>query len=375
MRILHVIPSTSITWGGPVTTMNNLVNIWNISSISSDVLTIAGTQKQVNLNTTSFALPASFPARFANSHMAVQWVRKNSQSYDLVIIHAIWSIVNLRVAAELRRLGIKYLVIPHGSLDPFDLRKKHFLKKLLGPHLVRPFLNGSSAILCSTTLEAKRLVTFGSSTARKVLPWPVNPEVVLINRAVARSSCGFTADQFVVLFLGRIDYKKGFPVLLPAFKRLIQAGLKVRLIIVGPDSNDYGRKVRSMIEKLGIGPQVEIRLPVTGAAKSELFQIADCFVLPSLNENFGNAVVEAMQHRLPVVISNNVYICDSVASARAGFVCSYDASQVFESLRTLATDLPLRAQMAVNAEALGQQFAPEHLVSAYNSLIADLVKV
>jgi glycosyltransferase involved in cell wall biosynthesis len=264
-------------------------------------------------------------------------------------------------------------VVPHGSLDPFDLQKKGLLKRFLGPLLIRPFLNGSAATVCSTQREADCLETYGAKCEVAVLPWAVERDKSHVERNDARKALAYAGDEFLVLFFGRIDYKKGFPVLLPAFKKLVECGVRAKLLIVGPDSRGYSIKVQQLVKRLGLSERVVFFPPKLGEEKVRIMKAADCFVLPSLNENFGNSVVEAMQEGLPVVISNNVYICDDVSRSKAGFVCKYDPTAVFEALRTLAENRNLRNEMAGAAARLGMEFTPSALREQYMALLYRVV--
>jgi len=111
-----------------------------------------------------------------------------------------------------------------------------------------------------------------------------------------------------------------------------------------------------------------------GKHKIKLMRAADCFVLPSLQENFGHAVVEAMQQGLPVVISKDVYTCDSIQQAGAGFVCSHDERDVFLALQRLARDNELRSEMAGAAMRLGKQFVPEVLSEKYTAFFVEMAQ-
>jgi glycosyltransferase involved in cell wall biosynthesis len=365
MRLLHIIPSISRAWGGPVTTLNNLIEVWQINGFFSDVLTIHEDKALVPIASKVIQVSPNFPIRYSNSSEAIRWLATNLNNYDIFIIHGIWSIINLRAARFLRLKKKKYLVISHGSLDPFDLQKKRFAKNILGPLIIRPFLAGAAGALCSTQLEARLLVTYGANIPISFIPWPIEPEVFLIDRLAARTRYGYSETDFVILFLGRIDYKKGFPILLPAFRSLCEKTSHARLVIVGPDTRDYKSKVKQMIKDLGIAKNVLLLDHVSGKAKSEMFQMADCFVLPSLNENYGNAVIEAMQHGLPVVISRNVYIFNEVLEAGAGLVCGYDESSLLSCLQQLEIDVALRLQLSQRAREYGYRVTPRSLAPKF----------
>ena len=227
-------------------------------------------------------------------------------------------------------------------------------------------------MVCMTQREADCLVTFGANCRTVVLPCAVEELDYETSGDEARQALGFCEDELVVLFLGRVDRKKGFPVLIPAFKRLITSGVEARLLIVGPDSRGYAATVRRLVKQLNLNEQVEFRPPVQAADKVRLLRAADCFVLPSLNENLARAAVEAMQQGLPCVISNNVYICDEVKRAGAGLVCSYDVSELFSALLTLAKDKATRASMGVAAVRLAKAFAPDALEDRYRLFLSAM---
>jgi len=264
-------------------------------------------------------------------------------------------------------------VVPHGSLDPFDLRKKVVAKKFLGPLLIRSYLQGSAAVICSAQREADCLITYGARCNVTTLPWPVPNHSTGYRRNAARKHFGLNGSEFVVLSLGRIDPVKGFPILLEAIQRMAHSGIPTRLLIAGPDSRGYSAVVRQMVEKLGLDKFVAFLPPVVGDEKKQLMQAADTFALPSLHENFGMAIIEAMQQGLPCVISNNVYICDELERGGAALVCKYDADDVFAAMRKLAGNPALRAKMSAAAFQTAKCFTPEVLTERYTAKLIGIL--
>jgi glycosyltransferase involved in cell wall biosynthesis len=107
------------------------------------------------------------------------------------------------------------------------------------------------------------------------------------------------------------------------------------LVVAGPGwDSDYGREVRALIDeanrsiastancKLQTADSVPIHAVgmLSGAAKWGALYGCDAFVLPSHQENFGIAVVEALACGKPVLISDQVNIWREIADADAGFV-------------------------------------------------------
>jgi glycosyltransferase involved in cell wall biosynthesis len=89
-----------------------------------------------------------------------------------------------------------------------------------------------------------------------------------------------------------------------------------------------------------------------GAYKNAAFEMAEMFVLPSYSENFGIAVVEAMAHGLPVIVSDRVNIWREIADAAAGLVVRCDPTELATALCTLLDDPDLRRLMGERGRRL-----------------------
>ena len=94
--------------------------------------------------------------------------------------------------------------------------------------------------------------------------------------------------------------KKGLETLLQAWAKIEPAYPGWRLSLIGPGEERYVGELRAMARTLGLG-RVSFGEPVYGAAKWDAYRAADLFVLPSLNENFGLTVAEALAAGTPVI--------------------------------------------------------------------------
>jgi glycosyltransferase involved in cell wall biosynthesis len=145
-------------------------------------------------------------------------------------------------------------------------------------------------------------------------------------------------DKPIVLFLSRLHYKKGLHLLIPAFAQIKQRD--AMLVIAGPDSGGYQAVVEKLIERHNLQDRVILTGMLQGTQKIAALAEAAFFVLPSYQENFGIAVVEAMAAGTPPIISDSVNIHDEITAAQAGAVISVECSpqQSIEQL-TAAMDL------------------------------------
>src|SRR6185436_20783168 len=147
-----------------------------------------------------------------------------------------------------------------------------------------------------------------------------------------------TRGRRIVLFLGRLNFKKGLDLLVRAFGEVARRRPDVHLVLAGPDDDGYGATVRRWLGAEGVLDRVTFTGMLLGRAKLAAFRDADVFVLPSYTENFGMAVVEAMACGRPVVISDHVNIWHEVAAAGAGRVTRCDAGEVAAALLGLLDD-------------------------------------
>jgi len=127
-----------------------------------------------------------------------------------------------------------------------------------------------------------------------------------------------SAAGVTFLFPGAMVRRKGFDVLLDAFARVRDAVPGARLVVAGPRRDETGR--------LGSPPPAGVVLlgPLSQADFAVELRSADCLVLPSRNDSFGMAVVEALASGLPVVVSEMVGAKDLVVEGSTGWVVPAD---------------------------------------------------
>ena len=110
--------------------------------------------------------------------------------------------------------------------------------------------------------------------------------------------------------------RRGLDLLVPAFARLAQKD--TMLVIAGPDNDGYGDKVRQMVAENKLEDRVIFAGMLYGADRVAALADADLFCLPSYQENFGIAVVEALAAGTPAIISDQVNLFADVLEAEVG---------------------------------------------------------
>lgn len=176
----------------------------------------------------------------------------------------------------------------------------------------------------------------------------------------------------IVLFLSRIQEKKGCDLLLDAFAQVAKLDARLHLLMAGPDQTGWAAALRAQADKLGIADRISWPGMLQGDDKWGAFYAAEVFCLPSHQENFGIVVAEALACDKPVLISNKVNIWREIESDAAGFVDTDTVDGTVRNLqRWLALDAPGYAAMSESAR---QCFATRfHMQRAAQRLVGIII--
>lgn len=390
MRILQIVPSVSLVYGGPSQMVLGLSKALAAEGIEVTLITtnsngdtdqppldvpIAQPIEQDGYEIIYF--PCSPFRRYKFSLGLLQWLAKNANKYDLAHIHALFSPVSTAAATIARNKQLPYILRPLGTLDPADLQKKKQLKQIYGLLLEKPNLAGAAGIHFTSTEEAKVSERYGTQTKDLVIPLGVDLPSQLPAKQTARQQLGIKPDCPIILFMSRIDPKKGLDLLLPALEKLQAAELKFHFVLAGanPQDVDYENKIKQAIQTSTLAQRTTITGFVQGELKIALLQDADLFVLPSYYENFGIAVAEAMAIGTPVVISDRVHIWQDIQSANAGWVTPCEVDKLTQALQTAIEAKEERKQRGANARQLTQakyswKAIAQEVIQAYKEIVA-----
>lgn len=367
IRSLHVIYSAANQLGGSV---HAALNVCHHLTKAGHVATVLATNNPADdvayLKTDHphlgcHLVPQSFPGRFYNSNALIArlpGLLRETRS-ELVEIHGVWTPTTVRVARCCRELRVPYLIRPHGSLDPVDFQKHAFLKRWLwNAYFSRGFAD-AAAVVFATEHEAERAVTLGTPVRREVVPLPII-EGPRGDRARGRAKFGIPQDALVVLFLSRVDAGKGLDLLIPIVANLGNEFPSLRLLLAGSGDAGSMRDVDGWLDSSGARSRAVLPGFLKGLEKADAFAAADLLVLLSERENFGLAVVEAMQVGLPVVVSHEVPLAPDIRRLDAGIVCERTLSAGADALRRLLADAPFRIRLGANARQLCREvYSPD----------------
>ncbi len=285
--------------------------------------------------------PGSGPHRLGFSCALAQALAPACVQADVVHVHGVYHFTTAATALVCRRLGVPYVVSPHGVLDPACVSLGWHPKRAYLALLGWRDLRGASSVHFSSDAERKKSAVWGVPFRPVVIP-----NCVAVQEFDALPPAGTFRQQHpeissrpVILFLSLIAPKKGLDLVVRAVGELVRVGLDVHLAVVGPaDDEKFFRRVRGWVRDERLDGRVTFTGLLTGPDKLAAFRDASVFVLPSLSENFGNSVVEAMACRIPVVISPHVDIATEIEEAGAGVIAERDPGKIAGAIGALLSD-------------------------------------
>jgi glycosyltransferase involved in cell wall biosynthesis len=248
----------------------------------------------------------------------VAWLRGQARRHDAIFVHGLWQFHGAAASLALSSLDAPYFVFPHGMLDPWFAadHRRHLKKRLYWELVEKRVLRRARAVLFTSEAEMARAPrTFGAPwRAAELVPLGIAepPDDADAQREAFLARFPNLRGRRIILFLGRLDRKKGCDLLARAFASLDSAGWD--LVMAGPCADPA---YRAELERSGA--PIHFTGMLEGAEKWGAFRCADVFALPSHQENFGIAVAEALACGVPALLSTAVDTHAAVTAAGAGF--------------------------------------------------------
>lgn len=282
---------------------------------------------------------------------------------DIVHVQGLWMYPSVASLRWHRRTHRPHLISPRGMLTGWALERSALRKRAAGLLFERAHLAGAACLHALSPAEAGDFRKMGLRNPICVIPNGVH--IPNLTRRVG------STRQRTLLFLGRIDAKKGVRELLQAWSLVHTEAERDgwRLEITGWTETDYGRQVQRLREELGLETSVTFTGPKVGAEKAAAFSDAAAFILPSFSEGLPMAVLEAWAHGLPVLMTADCNLPEGF-DARAALPLTTEPLAIAEGLRQLF-DLSDTTRHAIG-EA-GRQLAVEQF--SWQRVARDMLAV
>lgn len=309
----------------------------------------------------------------------VPWLKTHARGYDGVIVNGIWQYQSFGTRRALRSLGMPYFVFIHGMLDPWFKHRypiKHLKKWLYWPWAEYRVLRDAQAVLFTSEeerLQARRSFWLYRARERVVAYGTSNPPTDGIGlRETFLGRYPELRERRILLFLGRIQEKKGCDLLIESFAKVAASDPTLHLVMAGPGQPAWLNRLTRLAQDRQIGGRISWLGMLQGEMKWGAFYSAEAFALPSHQENFGIAVAEALGCGVPVLISEKVNIWREILADGAG-LAEKDTQSGTDLLLRRWLDLSADAKAAMRSNAL-RSFGTRFRVDAMAQDLIDVIR-
>jgi glycosyltransferase involved in cell wall biosynthesis len=352
MKVLHVVTSMDPKGGGVSQAIRSIIASISTFGIHNEIVCLDRHNAPYLLNSDIIihALNDRRGVWQYNSRLE-NWLQANLSYYDVVIMHGLWQYAGYALRKSLKSLLSgssiidlpRLFVMPHGMLDPYFQEASNRRLKAIRNHLYWKFIesklvNGCESLLFTCQEELSLATTTFKPYAPKktaVVGMVVEPPPLYRDKMqdAFNEACPGINNAPYLLFLSRIDEKKGVDLLIRAYLNVLKkmeenaeyiplAGLLPKLVVAGPGlETSFGKKLQELVKSnRELNQMILFPGMLTGDAKWGAFYGCDAFILPSHQENFGIAVVEALACGKPVLISDQVNIWREINEAGGCYV-------------------------------------------------------
>lgn len=231
-------------------------------------------------------------------------------THDLAHVHGMWLYPSWKFCREALRQGRPLVISPHGSILPPSLRKSGWKKWLATLFCDGPHVRQATLLHATSIPEMESIRRYGYRGPVACIPNGIDPPpaTVVDRRPALRAEFEGRWPELrgkrVVLYFSRIEPIKGVSHLAHAWADLARLHPDWHLVIAGPDERGHLRQVTDVLAAGGVLDRTTVTGAIYDDAREGLFATADLLVLPTLSENFGMVIGEALGHGLPVLTTH-----------------------------------------------------------------------
>ncbi len=328
MKILQSISSMGVNAGGPTTCTFNLLKGLRGLGVETHLLTfdVSSSDDKLIANSPEFMRiiePPKYP-RFGYKKEWKEWLKQHTD-YDLYHANALWQYpAHATIKAAI--LNNKPSIIStHGMLYPEGLKKSKWVKKVSLFLYQNKDLKNATAFHATSEKEKEYIREFGL----------VQPIAVIPN-AIDTSNFGLPnfepkTGKRKVGFMGRLCPIKNIESLIEAWAIAAPITNHHELVIMGDGDSGYKEQLVKLAQDLGV-TNVKYTGFVTGKVQDKLLSELSYLVLPSLSENFGMVVPEALWKGIPVIASKGTP-WEELETQRCGWWTNNDSSSLAQALQ------------------------------------------
>lgn len=324
MKILHILEDYSIHSGGIRTVVKELDHKLNQAGLQSFIIS---SKEEVGDNI--YIVNSKNPWLYSKDwNTSLNEIHK-LKGIDVIHIHGVWLYPQYIGAKFALKNKIPFVLTPHGMYEPWIWTKGTLKKKLYYNFLTKKIFSKSHTIHGITTDEIFNLKKLFKNPKFVEIPNLINNIDSLRNRENLKP----LPTSKYILYLGRLDSKKGIDLLIKSFSKLEINPYKLK---IAGAFNSYKISLEKLVEELGISDKVEFLGLVKGKDKVKLYKEAFVFVAPSHSEVVGMVNLEAAINKVPVITTYQTGL-KKEWNNQGGMLINPTEKEIYSSLREVLT--------------------------------------
>lgn len=306
-----------------------------------------------------------------------QHITRNTQL--IIHIHSWWNLVAILSCLIAKIYNVPVVLSPRGMLTHYTQSNRNSFFKSILHILMGKSLLKYCHILASTAQEKQDILQIIKPKSISILPNLVSlplSEQGLRNKeqevgSITHNPQPTTHNYFSLLFLSRIEEKKGLEIL---FEALAQVDIDWQLTIAGEGEEKYVESLKLKAESLRVNNRIKWIGYIKNEDKFELLAQHDLLVLTSYNENFANVVIESLSMGTPVLLSKQVGLSNFVAKQDLGFITGLTCEEVKTNLDEAYNQVQKRERIrSVAPEIIKNEFDDQLLAKKYIQLYQQIL--
>ncbi|MER9546243.1 glycosyltransferase [Mesorhizobium sp. M0437] len=303
MSILQIVASVESEAAGPSYSVTRLASTLAARGLQSGLFSVGNPSMALRAGVDCRAFRRDFGSVPVVSKLYVSKdlrtaIDRFAASGGILHTHGLWLMPNVYPSWSAGRHSRPLLLSPRGMFGSRALEFSSRKKMIFWRIAQRAAVEVVSCFHATSVQEYADIRKLGFKAPVAVVPNGI--DVPALDRSVWADQSRSEDRMDTVLYLGRIHAKKGIDRLLAAWAQVEHQNPHWRLRVVGPMEGSYPAELKAMAAKLGL-ERVSFEDALFGEKKAIAYRSANLFVLPTLDENFGMVVAEALASGVPVI--------------------------------------------------------------------------
>ena len=304
--------------------------------------------------------------------------KKLLQSMDVVHVHHPFLSGRLALIYGTRK-NIPVVFTNHTRYDLYAQARLPFMPMEISQSLLQAYMpDFCSAVdlVISPSRGMERILRqYGIESPIEVVPNGANLKPFHKAKPLSRAEFGFTREDILLVYMGRVAPEKNIEFLLQAFAGVARTVPNVYLLILGGGQKEHEEKLRPLPGELGIDDRVRFMGMIPYDQLPSYLAMCDAFVTASVTEVHPYSVIEAMATGLPIMGIDSPGVGDSIEDGVSGLLSTEDIASFTAKLTYLCLNKSLQKKMGAAALKASDEFSIERttkiMLGHYNRLMQN----